>query len=218
MINSFLCVCVCDFFSIRQLFSGSFGCKVQVFPAFIFSWWLSSSGSGFWGLAWWTGGRVGYKSRTWRPFLNDTCIQSHSLSFPSPGQHIIISSEWGNRALQPFLETVPGSYATFANTQEPALRRAFCCYAVLMLFLNLCFVCEIGWDSGAEGIFMHCMFAVPVATWAQTSGCPKCLWVRQDVRVFHLWLSKQGRWQPWEVMPSIQTRTCSEARKRAIAF
>ena len=182
MINS-LFFFLCDLFLFPNL-------SVEALDASFRSSLLLSSPTGFWGLAWWRGGRVGYKSRTRRPFLNDTRVQSHSLSFPPSGQHIIISSEWGNRALQPSLKTVRASCATFAITQEPALRRAFCCYAVLILFLNLCFVCEIGWDSGAEGIFMHCMFAVPVATWAQTSGCLKCLWVRQDLRMFHLWLSK----------------------------
>lgn len=141
MINSFFFVCV--IFSIRQLFSGSLGCKVQVFPAFIFSWWLSSSSSGFWGLAWWTGGRVGYKSRTWRPFLNNTRIQSHSLSFPSPSQHIIISSEWGNRALQPFLETVPGSYATLQTHRSlhseglSAAMLSWCYFWTYVLYVKL---------------------------------------------------------------------------------
>lgn len=43
MINS-LFFFLCDFFPIPQLVSGSFGCKVQVFPAFIFSHWFLRSG------------------------------------------------------------------------------------------------------------------------------------------------------------------------------
>ena len=65
------------------------------------------------------------------------------LSHPQASTSLFPLSE-ATWALQPFLKTVRASCATFAITQEPALRRAFCCYAVLILVLNLCFVCEIG--------------------------------------------------------------------------
>lgn len=139
----------------------------------------------------------GAQEQNTEPPFSMTRLYSKPQAFfptPSPEHHYLI---WGRAAGTFNHSCKQGQHhggATSAVTQGPTLRRAFCCYAiskVLILPLNLCFVCEIRWDSGvwAEGICMHCTSAVLAAPWAQNSGCPTWFRVQQDVSVFHLRLS-----------------------------
>lgn len=161
-------------------------------------------------------GVVGYKSRTWRSFLNDTLYLKPQPFFSTPGQHIITLLEWGNRALSTISwKTVPASYATFANTQEPAL--AGCCYAVLILFLELLF-CMWNWARQWSRGHTHALYVCCSCCHMSTDFWFSQVFVSSGKMcgVFHLWLS--ASLTALEVMPSIQTRTCSWSKKKAIVF
>lgn len=144
MINSFFFFFLCDFF----LFPNS---SVEALDARFRSSLLLSSPSDLAAASVvsevWPGEEVGVRGTRAEhgdPFSTILVFKATAFLFHPQASTSLFPLSEATGPFNHFLKTVPASYATFANTQEPALRRAFCCYAVLILFLNLCFVCGIG--------------------------------------------------------------------------